>query len=39
MARAAALVDGARARLAELAPSPARDALAEIGGFVLERRW
>jgi octaprenyl-diphosphate synthase len=39
MARAAALVDGARARLQALEPSPAREALASLGDFVLERRW
>jgi geranylgeranyl pyrophosphate synthase len=39
MARAAALVAGARARLQTLEPSPAREALASLGDFVLERRW
>ena len=39
MARAAVLVAGARARLQTLEPSPAREALASLGDFVLERRW
>ncbi len=39
MARAGELVAGARARLCDLAPSPARTALSEIAGFVLERRF
>jgi hypothetical protein len=39
MARAAVLVAGARARLQTLDPSPAREALASLGDFVLERRW
>lgn len=39
LARAQALVDGARARLAALPPSAHRTALEELGDFVLERRW
>jgi octaprenyl-diphosphate synthase len=39
MAKAASLVSRARERLATLEPSPARDALAELGDFVLQRRW
>ena len=36
--RAGSLVDSALARLARLSEGPARDALASIGAFVLERR-
>ena len=39
MARAKDLVARARGRLATLDPSPAREALADLGEFVLERRW
>jgi len=39
MGRAAALVVDARDQLLALEPSPARDALASLGDFVLERRW
>lgn len=39
LARAQALVDGARGRLAALPPSPHRAALEALGEFVLERRW
>jgi octaprenyl-diphosphate synthase len=39
LGRAQELVESARGRLAELAPGAARDALHELGGFVLERRW
>ncbi|MDP6409508.1 MAG: polyprenyl synthetase family protein [Planctomycetota bacterium] len=39
MARARELTRSALDRLAELAPSPARDALEALGAFVLERRW
>jgi octaprenyl-diphosphate synthase len=39
MARAHALVARARARVAGLEPSPARDALVDLSEFVLERGW
>jgi octaprenyl-diphosphate synthase len=39
LARAAALCERARARLAALPSSPARAALEEIAGYVVERRW
>jgi len=39
MARAGELVASACERLQALEPSPARDALAHLGAFVLERRW
>lgn len=39
LARATRLVDAAKARLEALPESAARSALAEIGAFVLERRW
>ncbi|MFN0243135.1 MAG: polyprenyl synthetase family protein [Planctomycetota bacterium] len=39
LARAAALVEHARARLSELPLSPARSALEDLGAFVLERRF
>lgn len=39
MAKATDLVARARERLSTLEPSPARDALAELGDFVLQRRW
>ena len=39
MARARELVDSASARIKELPPSDARDALVQIGDYVLERRW
>jgi octaprenyl-diphosphate synthase len=39
MARATALVGHARERLRDLEPSPAREALSNLGDFVLERRW
>jgi octaprenyl-diphosphate synthase len=38
MARAHELIDQARARAGTLAPSPARQALEDLGDFVLERR-
>ena len=39
MARARELVDSATARVKELPKSAARDALVDIGDYVLERRW
>ncbi|MBL8857373.1 MAG: polyprenyl synthetase family protein [Planctomycetes bacterium] len=39
MERATELVDRARARLGLLEAGPARDGLAELAAFVLERRW
>jgi octaprenyl-diphosphate synthase len=39
MARAGELVALARSRLQALESSPAREALASLGDFVLERRW
>ena len=39
MARARELVDSASARIKELPASDARDALLQIGDYVLERRW
>ena len=39
LARARALVDEARARVRTLPPTPARDALCELGDYVLERNW
>jgi octaprenyl-diphosphate synthase len=39
MAHAAGLVRRAEERLADLPPSPAKDALCALSGFVLERRW
>ncbi len=39
MSRASELVASARARLVDLAESPARVALSELAGFVLERRF
>ncbi|MBJ21085.1 MAG: polyprenyl synthetase [Deltaproteobacteria bacterium] len=39
MARARELVDSAAARVKELPESAARDALVDIGDYVLERRW
>jgi hypothetical protein len=39
MARAQALVAAARERLQALEHSPAREALENLGDFVLERRW
>jgi geranylgeranyl pyrophosphate synthase len=37
--RARTLVDEARARIETLPQSRARDALCELGGYVLERSW
>jgi len=39
LARARTLVEEARGRVRTLPESRARDALAELGGFVLERNW
>ena len=39
MARAGTLVARARERIADLEPSPAQDALADLTGFVLSRHW
>jgi octaprenyl-diphosphate synthase len=39
LARARTLVEDARARVESLPESRARDALCEIGGYVLERSW
>ena len=39
LSRAAELVASARGRLAKLPPSPLRDGLFELGGFVLGRKW
>lgn len=38
-ARARTLIEGAKARVRVLPPSPARDALIELGDFVLERNF
>ena len=39
LARAESLVETARGRLSRLSPSPARDSLGQLLGFVLLRKW